>query len=58
MDTRFHFLKEESKRQNIRLNWIPTAANMADMFTKALPRVRFCDFITQIGCLDNTHKHQ
>eukprot|EP00798_Chlamydomonas_sp_ICE-L_P029062 gene29062-biopygen32929 len=33
METRFHFLKEESKKQGIRLNWIPTAANMADKFT-------------------------
>eukprot|EP00798_Chlamydomonas_sp_ICE-L_P012788 gene12788-biopygen10693 len=55
-DTRFHFLKEESKKQSIRLNWIPTAANMADMFTKALPRNEFCDFRTQIGCLGNPHK--
>eukprot|EP00798_Chlamydomonas_sp_ICE-L_P022874 gene22874-biopygen31504 len=56
METRFHFLKEESKKQGIRLNWIPTAANMADMFTKALPRNKFCDFRTQIGCLGNTHQ--
>eukprot|EP00798_Chlamydomonas_sp_ICE-L_P017849 gene17849-biopygen26817 len=55
-DTRFHFLKEETKRQNIRLHRVPTAANMADMFTKALPRVKFCDFRTQIGCLGNSHK--
>eukprot|EP00798_Chlamydomonas_sp_ICE-L_P028962 gene28962-biopygen32837 len=57
MDTRFHFLKEEYKRKLIRLKWIPTASNMADMFTKALPRGKFCDFRTRIGCLDNTHKH-
>eukprot|EP00798_Chlamydomonas_sp_ICE-L_P010061 gene10061-biopygen7245 len=58
IDTRFHFLKEEFKKQGIRLNWIPTAANMADMFTKALPLNKFCDLRTQIGCLGNAHKPQ
>eukprot|EP00798_Chlamydomonas_sp_ICE-L_P010639 gene10639-biopygen8205 len=56
METRYHFLKEESKKQGIRLNWIPTAANMAHMFTKALPRNNFCDFKTQIGYLNNAHR--
>ena len=53
METRLHFLKEQSKKQGIKLNWIPTATNMADMFTKALSRSKFCDFREQIGCLGN-----
>ena len=50
METRFHFLKEHSKKEGMKLNWIPTAANMADMLTKALPRSKFCVFRQQIGC--------
>ena len=51
METRFYFLKEQSKKEGIKLNWIPTAANMSDMLTKALPRAKFCDFRDKIGCI-------
>ena len=51
METRFYFLKEQSKKEGIKLNWIRTAANMSDMLTKALPRTKFCDFRAKIGCI-------
>eukprot|EP00798_Chlamydomonas_sp_ICE-L_P006275 gene6275-biopygen1406 len=54
MKTRFHFLEEQSKKQGIRL---PTAANMTDMFTKALPRSKFTDFSEQIGCIGKAYKY-
>eukprot|EP00798_Chlamydomonas_sp_ICE-L_P022222 gene22222-biopygen30912 len=54
METRFHFLKEQSKKEGIRLQWVPTAANMADMFTKALPRTKSSLFRVMIGCQAKT----
>ena len=60
METRFYFLKEQSKLGGIKLNWIPSASNMADMFTKALTRVKFWDLLqdcngmqAQEPCVDN-----
>lgn len=51
LETRYFFLKEEAKKGGIVLSWIPTAANAADMFTKPLPRIKFQQFRTAIGCV-------
>jgi hypothetical protein len=50
LEVRFFFLKEAAQRGGIVLSWIPTAANAADMLTKALPRLKFQAFRTAIGC--------
>eukprot|EP00798_Chlamydomonas_sp_ICE-L_P004964 gene4964-biopygen15274 len=51
LETRYFLLKEEAKKGGIVLSWIPTAANAADMFTKPLPRIKFQQFRTAIGCV-------
>ncbi|QRV78044.1 Retrovirus-related Pol polyprotein from transposon TNT 1-94 [Ceratobasidium sp. AG-Ba] len=41
IDTRHHFLREHVTRKTIELSHIPGNENLADLFTKALPRPRF-----------------
>eukprot|EP00798_Chlamydomonas_sp_ICE-L_P023251 gene23251-biopygen31824 len=54
METRYHFLMEQAKVVGIKLQWVPTAANMADMFTKALPKMKSSLFRDMIGCRAKT----
>ena len=49
METRFFFLKEAAQKGGIQLSWVPTAANPADMLTKALPMIKFQEFRSAIG---------
>ncbi|QRW08768.1 Copia-like polyprotein/retrotransposon [Ceratobasidium sp. AG-Ba] len=41
IDTRHHFLRKHVTRKTIELSHIPGDENLADLFTKALPRPRF-----------------
>lgn len=41
IDVRHHFVRECIARGDIEVSYVPTAENLADIFTKALPRERF-----------------
>lgn len=41
IDIKYHFIKEEIKNGNVRINYINTRDNVADIFTKALSGPRF-----------------
>jgi hypothetical protein len=45
IDIRFHFVKEQIERGIIRLEYIPTADQIADGFTKALDRFKYAKFV-------------
>jgi hypothetical protein len=38
IDVRHHFIRDHVAAKTFRLNYVPTATNLADVFTKALPR--------------------
>jgi hypothetical protein len=38
IDVRHHFIRDHVAAKRFRLNYVPTATNLADVFTKALPR--------------------
>ena len=44
IDVRYHFVQERMTMGNVRVDYMPTAENVADIFTKALPRESFCEF--------------
>lgn len=48
IDIRYHFIKDWVKRDTIKLNWIPTDQQLADMMTKALPKVLLHKFRDQL----------
>ncbi|KAJ7537483.1 hypothetical protein O6H91_11G007300 [Diphasiastrum complanatum] len=41
IEIHYHFVREKLHNGNITLEYCPTEDNIADVFTKALPRVRF-----------------
>jgi hypothetical protein len=50
IDTRYHFVRERVESGDIRLEWIPTTDQIADIFTKALdfgPFQRLKDLLVQ-----------
>lgn len=46
---RHHFLREKVEDHSVKLDFIPSADNLADMFTKALPQPAFEHLKKQIG---------
>ena len=44
IDVRHHFVRERIQRESIRVDYIPTSDNVADVFTKALQRDQFFKF--------------
>ena len=40
IDVKYHFVRSEVEKGNVRLDYVPTSANIADMFTKPLPRIK------------------
>ena len=46
---RHHFLREKVEDHSVKLDFIPSADNLADMFTKALPQPAFEHLKEQIG---------
>ncbi|GKE29360.1 hypothetical protein Tco_1444744 [Tanacetum coccineum] len=47
--TRYHFIKEHVKNSIIELYFVRTEYQLADMFTKALPKERFLYLVRRIG---------
>ena len=44
IDTRFHYLRERVLAKDVKLTYIPSSENIADIFTKPLPRPLFEKF--------------
>lgn len=49
IDTRYHFIREKYKGGLFKLDYVGTEEQMADLFTKALPRKRFVFFRVKLG---------
>ena len=47
-----HFIKEKVKEGILELTHTPTSPQVVDIFTKALPRVKFKDLISNLGIID------
>jgi hypothetical protein len=48
IDVRYHFIKDWVKKDKIKLNWIPTDKQLADIMTKALPKQTLIKFRDQL----------
>ena len=49
IDLCYHFIREAVDEGKINVQYIPTAKNVSDIFTKALPRPKFEVFIEKLG---------
>ncbi|GKE67699.1 hypothetical protein Tco_1521860 [Tanacetum coccineum] len=51
IDVRYHFIKEQVKNKVVELHFVRTEYQLADIFTKALPRERFNFLIEKLEML-------
>ncbi|GJY53540.1 retrovirus-related pol polyprotein from transposon TNT 1-94 [Tanacetum coccineum] len=51
IDIRYHFIKEHVERGTVEIYFVGTAYQLADLFTKALPKERFEYLVHRIGGL-------
>lgn len=49
IDLQYHFVREAVEDEKIVVNYIPNDENVADIFTKALPRPKFIRFVDVLG---------
>ena len=48
IDVRYHFITETVAQGEVKLQWVPTTDQQADLFTKALPQPVFEHFRKQL----------
>ena len=46
---RYHFIRQAVEEQSLTLTYCPTGDNVADMFTKALPRAKLNKLVGDLG---------
>ena len=49
IDLRYHFIREAVEARKIKMKYIPTSENVADIFTKPLARPKFVEFVGMLG---------
>jgi hypothetical protein len=49
IDVRFHFIREQVKKSEVRLSHVTSHEQVADIFTKPLPTVLFENYKAMIG---------
>ena len=49
IDLCYHFICEAVEDKRIKMEYIPTGENVADIFTKPLPKPKFMEFIAKLG---------
>ena len=51
IEVNYHYVRERFSAEEISLDYVPTQENIADLFTKALPREKFEAFRKALGLL-------
>ena len=52
---KYHFIREAQEKDEIQLHYCQTGEQLADIFTKALPREKFCYLRECIGVIKQMH---
>ena len=52
MDVRYHFIRERIESGELKVEYLCTENQKADIFTKALPRERFCMLRESVGIIE------
>ena len=56
IDLRYHFIREAVEERKIKMEYIPSSENVADIFTKALPRPKFEELVMRLGLVEPEDK--
>lgn len=49
IDLRYHFIREAVENGKIKMEYLPSGDNIADIFTKPLAKVKFVHFVSMLG---------
>ena len=52
IDLRYHFIREAVEEGKIKMEYVPTTENVVHIFTKALPRPKFEEFVLRLGMVE------
>jgi hypothetical protein len=52
IELRFHFIRECVEKNRVKVQYISTSEQLADILTKPLGRDRFCELRSRIGVVD------
>ena len=52
IDVRYHFVREKVANEDISISYVPSKENLADIFTKALPRDYFASLRTKLNVVN------
>ena len=52
IDVRFHFIRDHVKKKNVRIEYVCTEKQLADIFTKPLNEARFIQLKTELGMIE------
>ena len=55
IDVQHHYVRELVRDDYVRMEWVPTKEQLADGFTKALPRPTFVEHRTKLGVMPIIH---
>ena len=58
IDVRYHFIRECVADGKIELSYVPTDDNVSDVFTKALPKPKFQQFVEMLGLKEIGDEHR
>ena len=48
IDVKFHHIRQQLERKKVTVQYIPSADNLADPFTKPLPRAKWMNFLSRM----------
>jgi hypothetical protein len=52
IELRYHFIRECVEHNRVKIQYIGTSEQLADILTKALGRQRFCELRSKLGVVD------
>ena len=52
IDVHYHFVREKVDEKQVTISYIPSKNNIADIFTKALGKLEFLSFCSQLLCTE------
>ena len=55
IEIRYHFIRDHIRRGEIKLNYVNTHDNLADIFTKPLDEARFCELRNELNIIDSSN---
>ena len=52
IDVHYHFVWDKVDEDKVTISYIPSEENIADIFTKSLPKPKFISFCSQLLCTE------